>query len=1109
MTTLADKAILSDADNRPPMLEKDMYDSWKSQMELYMMNRQHGRMILESVKNGPLLWPSIEDNGKGDDLIDAINHMMSFLTAIVTSRGDTLLWLLVHQEHTHQEQVETISGNRGLFSATTAKEKVTCQNNALNQRGKGMSHDLEIAKAQTTHNVITHNAAYQADDLDAYDSDCHEINSAKVVLMENLSHYGSDDLSEVHNQDNVTHNVINQAVQAMPLSEQSNIVNQSETEITSDSNIIPYSQYVSESQHAAVQNSNFPAQQDELILFVIAQLKTQVVNYTKINLDNKSVNETLTAELERYKYQMRILKERNNIDKVSDSCTQSMEIDNLKQTLSEHLKEKESLIQTKAQQLEPKLYDGSVIKKTNAIVIHDSEENLMLAEESRSKMLRKQKDPMISEKKFNTKPVDYTALNQLSQDFETRFVPQTELSTEQEKVLVITALKDTLRKLKEKAIVDEAVILHSINPELLKIDVALLAPKLRNNRTAHHDYLKHTQEETATLREIVKHERSLNPLNTSLDYGCKITTTAKVPLRKPIPLDSITPKPVVVQIVLWYLDSGCSKHMTGDRSQLTNFVHKFLGMVKFGNDHVAKIMGYGDYQIGNVTILRVYFVEGLGAQFILLQTLQQGQLRYISSGNSLSLAVAKYSSSGNSIANKQTDGEAMINSIKNSDQPLPRVTQVSIAGTTSTEQPPLKDKSMWSDQEKRVQKIDRLARSLLIQDLPNDIYSLIDSNKTAKDLWDALARHMLGSEYDKQDRKAAVLYEYETFKATERELLLDTYIRYLQVINDLKKYGYSKDNCELNFKFLNNLQPEWKQYATMMRQNKNLMDINIDALYNILKQNQEYVNDAMRSKKKIVMVTSDLLALIAEKTKVSKSKEKVVVSSDSEGSDADDFSELKKITTLLAKAFNRRKFYSKTTNNNFRTSSTSQFANKKQEFVKSDDKQVEKKADEKKKGIGFENPSYFEKAKDLRPTLYDEKQTSSLKQYGPNVILEKIIIDLEDEVVNLLEKEKVNLETIESLKSKGFESSEKVCSESENQSENDCLVVEKEYDKEENPKVIAPGMFKLNVSQCALPISMSKSSCESNTVEIKLKRKRHCLDLSLDHRFRMFKAYDG
>nr|GEX78828.1 hypothetical protein [Tanacetum cinerariifolium] len=205
---------------------------------------------------------------------------------------------------------------------------------------------------------------------------------------------------------------------------------------------------------------------------------------------------------------------------------------------------------------------------------------------------------------------------------------------------------------------------------------------------------------------------------------------------------------------------------------------------------------------------------------------------------------------------EQTDGEAMINLIKNGDQPLPRVTQVSIAGITSTEQPPLKDKSMWSDQEKRVQKIDHLARSLLIQRLSNDIYSLIDSNKTAKDLWDALARHMLGSEYGEQDRKAAVLYEYETFKATEGELLLDTYIRYLQ--------------------------------------NKNLMDINIDALYNILKQNQEDVNDAMGSKKKTVVVTFDPLAFIAEKTNS---------------------------------------------------------ANKKQEFVKTDNKRVEKKDDEKKKDM--------------------------------------------------------------------------------------------------------------------------------------------------------------
>nr|GEX19703.1 integrase, catalytic region, zinc finger, CCHC-type, peptidase aspartic, catalytic [Tanacetum cinerariifolium] len=244
---------------------------------------------------------------------------------------------------------------------------------------------------------------------------------------------------------------------------------------------------------------------------------------------------------------------------------------------------------------------------------------------------------------------------------------------------------------------------------------------------------------------------------------------------------------------------------------------------------------------------------------------------------------------------EQTDGEAIVNSIQNGDQQLPVIAQVSLAGNAQNAPPTLKDLKFWTAEEKKTRKIDRLARSLLIQGLSNDIYSLIDSNETAKDLWDALERQMCGSEYGEQDRKATILYEYETFKTTEGEQLLDTYLCY-------------------------------SQYGTLMRQTKNLMDINIDALYNILKQNQGDVNDALGYKKKAVVVTSDPLALVAEKTKVSKRKEKVVVSSDSEGSGVDDFSELKKITALLVKAFNRRKFYSKSTNNNLRTSSTSQSA---------------------------------------------------------------------------------------------------------------------------------------------------------------------------------------
>ncbi|GJX11140.1 retrovirus-related pol polyprotein from transposon TNT 1-94 [Tanacetum coccineum] len=395
---------------------------------------------------------------QGDDPIDAINHMMSFLSAVITSCYPTTNNQLRNSSNPRQQatinngrvtlqpvqwrQISFAMGTSRTYTPGASRRNSRKQRTIIcyNCKGEGhmskqctkpkrkhddswfkdkvllvqaqangqILHEKELAflanpgtaEGQATQTVITHNAAYQSDDLDAYDSDCDELNTAKVALMANLSHYGLDALAEVHNLDNVDNNMINQGVQ--------------------------------------------------------------------INLDNKNVNDTLTAELERYKEQVKVLKEEQNVDlkfqdNILDSCEQSIKIDRLKQTLSEQLKEKESLIQTvtilkkdfkkeearnidreislekkikqldniKAQQLEPKLYDGNVIKNTYAIKIPDSKETLMLAEEIRSKMLLKQQDPMVLEKKVNTTPVDYAVLNQLSQDFEKRFVPQTELSAEQ------------------------------------------------------------------------------------------------------------------------------------------------------------------------------------------------------------------------------------------------------------------------------------------------------------------------------------------------------------------------------------------------------------------------------------------------------------------------------------------------------------------------------------------------------------------------------------------------------------------------------------------------------------------------------------------------------
>nr|GFB11762.1 hypothetical protein [Tanacetum cinerariifolium] len=204
----------------------------------------------------------------------------------------------------------------------------------------------------------------------------------------------------------------------------------------------------------------------------------------------------------------------------------------------------------------------------------------------------------------------------------------------------------------------------------------------------------------------------------------------------------------------------------------------------------------------------------------------------------------------------------------------------------------------------------------------------------------------------------------------------------------------------------------------------------------------------MGSKKKTVVVTSDPLALIAEKTNMSTSKEKVVVSSDSEGnqawmeSNSDSDQEINANMVFMAQI-------EKILSDSEASSSSAdekipEIKRKKIEFAYDYGNLNASYVNEK---INFED-DYFQEIinPDFEKIDFPFQQTSSLKPYVPNVILEKIIIDLEDEVVNLLKKEKANLETIESLKSKGFESSESVVSETENQSENDCHVVEKQCD---------------------------------------------------------------
>ncbi|GKB42912.1 hypothetical protein Tco_0887854 [Tanacetum coccineum] len=228
MTTLAEHMIVAGADNRPHMLEKSMYDSCKSLMLLYIQGKEHGRMILNSVKIGPLVWGTIELDGVTrpktyeelsekeklqddcDDLIACLNKAIAFMLTVIASRFP--------------------STNKQLRTSSNLRNQATIQD------GRG------YCSTSTRQTQLEFCWAYgKTDDLDAYDSDCDDISSEKAVLMATLSSYDLDVLSEVpHHATYQNDDMINQSVQEMQYSKQSLIDYVPDNDITSDSNIISY-----------------------------------------------------------------------------------------------------------------------------------------------------------------------------------------------------------------------------------------------------------------------------------------------------------------------------------------------------------------------------------------------------------------------------------------------------------------------------------------------------------------------------------------------------------------------------------------------------------------------------------------------------------------------------------------------------------------------------------------------------------------------------------------------------------------------------------------------------------------------------------------------------
>ncbi|GJU06158.1 hypothetical protein Tco_1122588 [Tanacetum coccineum] len=367
--TLTEYMILSGADNRPPMLDKDLNGviRTKKYAELSVVKKSQADCDMKAtniILQGLLaniyslvnhhrvakdLWERVQlqmqvayqspqaptqlmteslfvDTGfavrvfsPGDDPISCLNKAMAFLTVVASSSN-------TYKSNATSSRGNTTSGQARVVKCYNCQEAQEA-GQILKEEQLAFLADLGIPASQTQ-TVIPHNAAFQTEDLDTYDLDCNDLSTAQAVLIANISNYGSDVISEVPNSETYLNDMDNQSVHALQDFEQSQ------------------------------------AQQDSMILsmIVIEQMSEQMINHVnnweKANKEHN--NESITAELERYKERVKTFEQRLNInlyccEKMIDSQMDDMireklalkeQINSLEQNLSKQIKENESLFKT-------------------------------------------------------------------------------------------------------------------------------------------------------------------------------------------------------------------------------------------------------------------------------------------------------------------------------------------------------------------------------------------------------------------------------------------------------------------------------------------------------------------------------------------------------------------------------------------------------------------------------------------------------------------------------------------------------------------------------------------------------------------------------------------
>ncbi|GJX52749.1 retrovirus-related pol polyprotein from transposon TNT 1-94 [Tanacetum coccineum] len=399
---------------------------------------------------------------------------------------------------------------------------------------------------------------FQADECDAFDSDVDDEPTAQSIFMANLSSAGPTNLQAISSDASILSEV--------PDLEKANVAN----------NVIPYERYMTIND-----------------VSVVPSCASSALNTAYVLIDNNvhTPNEPSVIELAIYKEQVAIYEQHAKFELTKREQRMDDQMRILIQDRNRMEENVESKIWTQlgydkhGQVAQPTLYDGNEIinpdhDPTN---VPSSEEDLELAELARQKMHEKMNDPVCVEKRIKYIPPNYSKENFLA-----TFTPQTQLTPEQ----VFWSID--LEKRKAEELKANTPPLPVLPPATVLLPLGDQWPLTRN-----------------TPPKVLP-TKKWKPTGRLLPLGrqCPLvrSTALKSDCMPADPQETIAP---VVQIVLWYLDSGCSKHMIGDRSRLKNFVKKFIETVRFGNGHFGVIMGYGDYVIGDSVISKIYYVEGL------------------------------------------------------------------------------------------------------------------------------------------------------------------------------------------------------------------------------------------------------------------------------------------------------------------------------------------------------------------------------------------------------------------------------------------------------------------------------------------------------------------